>query len=186
MAARFGRTKRGGRVTRRRPAATVKQALPYEYIQTHTSRLTQFDNLADDAVYREPIIDNSADFSNVLLRVRKVKLEWSLMQGASDFTVLKLAVTRHPEGTPAADLNQTTIRDLRNENKLLRGPWMLALPPATARVPVANMKSITLKNLTLDSNDDLSLHFQNMGGTALNATGPHLYMLKKMWVRRLS
>lgn len=185
MAARFGRTRRGSQARRRRPAATVKQALPYEYVQTHISRLTSFDSLADDAMFREAIIDNSADFSNVLLRVRKVKLEWSLIQQTGADTILKLAVTRHPEGSPATDLNETSIRDLRNENKLLRGPWMLALRNSPVS-PVANMKSITLKNLTLDQNDDLSLHFQNMAGSAIQSAGPHLYMLKKMWVRRLS
>ncbi len=164
----------------RRPAATVKQRSPATYRQLESAFRTQFDSLADAGIVQMVLIDNSAIAGNKMIRVRKLKLEWTLMPQTAADIVLRVGVVRHTEGSPPADLDQNTVRDLRNENKLLRGPWMLPPCGDTHRTPFM-YKPIRLSGLTLDANDDLSLVFENMTGASLPGAGPHLYALNKFW-----
>ena len=171
----------GGRRRRtRRPAATVKQRSPATYRQTEFNYRTQFDSLADAGQVQLLLVDNSAIAGNKMIRVRKLKVEWVLSVQTEADIVLRAGVVRHTESSPPADLDQNTVRDLRNENKLLRGPWMLPVMYRKLGLPFLN-KPIILRGITLDANDDLSLIFENMTGAALPAAGPHLYALIKYW-----
>ncbi len=188
MAMRFpGRTRRRpSRRRRRPPAAPVKQRFPATYHIQIQDDLTGFDSLADDSIVNTVILDNSVDFGGNVVKIRKAVFRWGLTLQQAGNTVLLAAVVRHTQGSPPTAYTETTIRDLRNENHLLRGPWLLVLGSQQPTSVLENMKPIILKNLILDQNDDVTLALQNVGGAALTAAGPHLHWMMTAWYRVIS
>lgn len=174
------------RVRARRPAATVKQKFPATYRQNEFAFKSQWDALADAGTVAVTLVDNSAIAGNKMIKIVKLKLEWSMLVQSTADVCLRVAVLRHTEGTLPTDLDQANVRDARNENRLLRGPWMLPLMGVTSGSQPTLYKPLILKNIVLDANDDLSLFFENMTGNTLSATGPHFYALIKYWYRVVS
>lgn len=177
--------RRGQRRRRKPQAASVKQRFPNAYLLRHATMLTEFDSLADDGIVNVSMVDNSVDLGNAVTHFRKLKFSWSIMHQAAANSVFQCHVVRHTEGSEPTSYSESAVRDLRNENKLLRGPWFLAIGRDLG-VNVVNMKPILMKNLTMDENDDLTLAIRNISGAALPATGPHLYNLVSGWYRIVS
>lgn len=166
-------------------AASVKQKFPYAYVEDTDSYTTLFDGLANGAEVEHLIMDNSVGFGNEVVHFRKITLQFGWQcQVAGTAMALLMAVMRDTEGTTPIALDSTSaVRDARNENKLLRGPWMMLMSSQLGDRTMG--KTLVLRELTLDQNDDLKIVFTNMSGQALNASAHHLYVFMKAWYKKV-
>ena len=100
-----------------------------------------------------------------------------------------MAIVRQSEADSAPALDdRAVIRDLRNEGKLLRGPWMFNTFNADGATdsPFSTfLKTIVLKNLTIDENDDIVMCFTNLE-TAFSAGSQIVRNFVKMFFRVVS
>ena len=122
----------------------MKQKFPYAYVEDMDIYQTLFDALADGASVEHVIIDNSVGFGNEVVHLRKLTMQfgWIAENAGAPMAVL-LAIMRDTEGTSPIDLRSTSaVRDARNENKLLRGPWMGPLISTTAVVGMPGILTI--------------------------------------------
>ena len=114
------------------------------------------------------IVDNSSVHSNQVVSYFKI-----VVRGQIKVTVdslLMFAVVRDTEGAAAHTLdNGSVVRDLRNENKMLRGPWALPVPDKDV-VGATPLKAIVLKKIVLDENDDLYISVTNVGSSSLGGS----------------
>lgn len=179
MAARGGRRFASGFATRRRsgkPKTKVGQLL-YDYWQPglHNQDLNALANGADTGI---TLMDNSADFGNSIVTFRKLTLRWH-WHGAdmTNFAAdeLLVALTKQDEddtGTyPSLD-SEEVVRELRRDNKMVRGPWIITTPNRvgggsfTPHMALL-MKPIVLKNLVLGPEEDLLVSFTNLSNAVL-------------------
>lgn len=148
----------------RRPAAFQKQRSPSKYFQQVNS--LDFNALGAGADASLTIVDNSSQIlpsGNQAVKFSKITIQVGLGSNFTDVRHLLTAVIRHKEGSTAEKLDTVTdVRNLRNENQLLRGPWMLQTFNADANRDTifgSFMKTIVLKNIVLDEDDDLVMGF---------------------------
>ena len=107
--------------------------------------------------------------SNSMTTLTKAKIQWHDVN-ISDERSLLMAVFRDEEslGNSGIALDSADIvDDYRDEGKLLRGPWALAVGPVSpSAVYDRSFKTIVLKNVHLDKDQDLYVGF-----TLLTASG---------------
>ncbi len=159
---------RGRRVRRtKRPAAVQRQRVPTKYEQF--LNLVDLNGLASGADIGLDILNNSSQLGSNVVKVMKATIQTWFRFNMDDLREILVAVVRHDEADESFALDdRATVRDLRNEGKLLRGPWCLqTVSQATSSVPVVSpwgrfMKTIVLKNLVLDEDDDVSLMITNV------------------------
>ncbi len=175
----------GRRRRRRRTSAPVRQRFPAAFFLDEDQYTTEFDALANSSSVTHLIVDNSLGFGNEVVHLRKVTMQYAFISiTASGSQAVVLAVMRATEGEANIDLGSASaVRDARNENKLLRGPWMLVLDGR--QYARTQGKTIILKNLTLDQNDDLKLIVQNESGASLPNPGPHLFVYTKGYYKKV-
>ena len=169
MAAR-GRRRRPGRETKFRAGA--------RYFMDVTD--IDFNALAAGGDISERIVDRSAisGTANSMTNLLKAKIAWMDISITDEKTVFA-GVFRDEEslgnsGWAMDDVQ--TVDDYRMENKLLRGPFTLALGPVSpAAVYDRSFKTIVLKNVHLDVDQDLYIGFTNYsGGSAFSGTSQKL------------
>lgn len=111
------------------------------------------------------------------------------MQGMDDVRAMLMAVIRQTSGGAVPDIrSEQVVTDLRNENKLLRGPWVRVTCPDAAGVSPNSWiftKSVVLKNLTLDSNDDVEVVFTNLDANAFAASSQKIQWLSRIFWRQI-
>lgn len=150
---------------RRRPAQMQKQRVPTRYEQFVNQ--VDLNALGSGNDILLDIMNNSSQIGNVVAKFNKITVQTCYDQNMADNRQILVAVIRQGETESAPSLdNRATIRDLRNEGKLLRGPWMVNTYDQNANIagPFMNfMKTIVLKNLVVDENDDIVLAITNLG-----------------------
>ncbi len=183
MAARGVRRSASGRPFRRssrsgKPKTKVGQML-YKYWQPgrHDLDFTGLVNGGDTGI---PIVDHSVDFANSIVRFRKLTIRW-FWHGADAGNFLRdellVALSKQDEddaGTyPTLDLEET-VEEMRRDNKMVRGPWIISTPSAavaqSAIPPMAYlMKPMVLKNFVLGPEEDLLVSFTNLSNASFQA-----------------
>ncbi len=143
-------------------------------------------NLANGAEAELIVIDTSS-MSDDPMTVKKATIQFCQMGWGDSDSLFYAAIVKDKEGAapPALDTTQDVI-DLRNENKLLRGPWLWApgsLAMSTGGLYGRHVKTVVLKNLRLDENDDVKLVLTNVKGAAMAATDHVLKSLSKIFWR---
>lgn len=165
----------GRRRRRRRPsAAAQRQRFPTAYFEVHQD--LNIASLANGGDAVAAVVDNSLDFSpaNSVVNFRKLTLRW--YEDMASGLGIAWAITRELQDVAAPTLDISgTVRDLRNENHLLRGP-IFTVTRERGDSPIMR-KTMVLKNITLDENDDLRLCVTNMGGGAFSAGTNQFHML---------
>ncbi len=171
----------------RRPAQMQKQRVPTRYEQF--ANQVDFNALASGGDIMMDIVNNSSQIGNVVARFNKITVQTGVNETMADQRHILVAVVRQSEGDSAPSLdNRATIRDLRNEGKLLRGPWMFSTYDANGSKdgPFTNfLKTIVLKNLTVDENDDIVMCFTNLDA-AFSSTTQTIRNFVKMFFRVVS
>ena len=150
------------------------------YFQDHSDLV--LNSLGVGASTALAIVDNSTLLSNNVVNFRKLTMSWySLL--ATDTAVL-WAITRETQGTTAPVLlTDSIVRNLRNENHLIRGPSYMPSRPDSHDTNWR--KTVVLKNITLDQDDDLRLVVTNVD-TAFASTGNKVHVFLKGWYRVVS
>lgn len=172
------------RHARRRPAQTKMQRVPSRYDQWEDE--VDFNALAGSGDISGQLIDRSGLIAGTPIRVIKSTTYW-WNQSMDDSRPLYVAVIRQTEGTAAPDLdNEATVRDLRENGQLIRGPWIIkTLPEAReSDVRAGFYKTLVLKNLNVGINDDVDLCFTNTG-SAFAATAQTISWMTKIFWRQV-
>ncbi len=132
-----------------------------------------FNALATGGDIATTVVDNSADFSNSVLKWSKLTIRpiWDAQDIETTTlqlrTLMMMVKKQDQDDSTVYDIdNAETVRELRNSKKILRGPWWVT-PPSRADagfVPAiaAHMKAIVLKNFIMDREEDLVVTFTNV------------------------
>lgn len=160
-----------GRRRSRRPAQMQKQRVPTKYEQFNN--IVDFNALASGGDIMLDVLNNSSQLGNVVAKINKLTMQIAIHKDMADFRHVLTAIVRQAEGDAAPSLdNRATIRDLRNEGKLMRGPWMFStFNGDTISGPFEGfLKTIVLKNLVVDENDDIVMCFTNLDAVFSSST----------------
>lgn len=184
---------RGGTSRRtQRPRSDIARMLQ-DYFQPalHT---TDFASLASGGDVSTVLVDNSADFSNSVLKWAKLTIrpiyDAEDMSTSGGFQHRTLAVLLHKQDQDDSTVqtvdDEETIRELRNDKKILRGPWWVSTPAYVTGgfIPpmASHMKAIVLKSFVLDREEDLRITFTNVS-LAFSAVSQALDYAMKGFVR---
>ncbi len=195
MAGRRGPRFRGGGSRRaKRPAAGSVGAMLQDYHQDYSSDNVDFASLAAGGDTDVTMIDNSAGFSNSILKWRKLTIRriWEPEDfGDFQFRVLACCLLKEDEddsGNTYQLDSEEVIRELRRDKKLVRGPWLVStgklLTSGFAPPMGFHMKPIVLKNFVMDREEDLVFAYTNLG-SAFSATSQVLRHFTQGWVRAI-
>ena len=188
MSARSRKT-RGG--SPGRPKTEVGRMLQ-DYFQPalHTFDFNAMASGGDGAVV---LVDNSADFQGSILKWGKLTIRpiWDtddMRAGRIDlrtFMVMVLKRDQDDSTVPAID-SQEVVRELRNDRRIIRGPWWVSSPEIQTSGYVPSMaghwKAIVLQNFVLDREEDLIMTFTNVS-LAFAAATQQLDFAMKGFVR---
>lgn len=147
---------------RRKPGRETKFRAGARYFQKVID--VDFNALASGGDISAVVVDRSgiSGTSNSMTTLTKCKIQWHDVS-VTDERSLMMAVFRDEEslgntGIPLDDVDN--VDDYRDEGKLLRGPWALAVGPvAPSAVYDRSFKTIVLKNVHLDKDQDLYVGF---------------------------
>lgn len=165
---------------KRPPAAAVKQRAPMTYYQVHTDLV--LNSLGAGSSVAMKIVDNSAEVSNEVVNFRKLTMSWYTIMTTSSAVIWGI-VRQTQDGTIPVMSSDSVVRNLRNENHLLRGPSLMPTRPNSDNDQWR--KTVVLKNITLDQDDDLLLVVTNLD-IALASSGNNLHAFMKGWYRVVS
>lgn len=123
------------------------------------------------------LFDTSVRSGNKNCKVGKLTLQWFRDINAAT-SMFNVAIVRHKEGDAAPTIDDAqTIRDLRSDRKLIRGPFRIMGLGSNGQRQGA-MKTVVLEDLLLDPNDDLALIINSVGAT----TGTNsFYCTERTW-----
>lgn len=137
------------------------------------------------------IIDNSADFSNAVLKWSKLTMRWFWDPedaGVFQPRILLMAVIKQDEDDtgsfPALD-SAEVIRELRNDKKMVRGPWLIGTPDSTdlsSHKFDYFYKPMVLTDFTMDREEDLVIAWTNLS-SAFSATSQIIKVFPQGHVR---
>lgn len=194
MAGRRRPLLRGGSRSSRsgKPKTKIGQML-YDYWQPglHNQDFNALANGGDTGIV---LMDNSADFGNSIVNFRKLTLRWH-WYGAdvSNFAndELLVALSKQDEDDtgsyPSLD-SEEVVRELRRDNKMVRGPWIIVSPRLTTGSYVRPMdllmKPIVLKNLVLGPEEDLIISFTNISNAVLPSSQQTIRFYPMGFVRK--
>ena len=184
------RVTRGG--TRGKPKTAVGLVLQ-DYFQPALHTI-DFNGLASGGDLATTLVDNSADFANSILKWSKLTIRpiWdsaTMKTLANAKTILMMILKRDQDSStvPAID-NQEVVRELRNDKKIVRGPWWLTSPGFTTSgyIPAfaGHMKAIVLQDFMMDREEDLLATFTNVSA-AFDANLTQLDFAMKGFVRAI-
>lgn len=150
-----------------------------------------FNALAAGGDISAVLVDRSAvsGTANSMTTLTKAKIQWSDIS-ISDERTLMMGVLRDEESLGATGIaldSSDVVDDYRDEGKLLRGPWMLPVGPVTPAAVYDRMyKTIVLKNVHLDKDQDLYVGFTNYsGGSAFAGSSQKLRFVTTGWHKLL-
>ena len=184
----------GGTRGAKRPAPGTVGAMLQDYHQDYSSDNVDFNALAAGGDVDLTMIDNSADYTNSILKWRKLTIRriWEPEDRTSfQPRVLACCLLKEDEddsGNTYQIDSEEVIRELRRDKKLVRGPWLVTpgelktsglIPPM-----VFHMKPIVLKNFVMDREEDLVFAYTNLG-SAFSATTQRLRHFTQGWVRAI-
>ena len=175
--------------TRRKPGRETKfRAGARRFYRTVD---VNFNALAAGGDISAVLVDRSAisGTANSMSTLVKAKVQWHDVSVADERTLL-MAVFRDEESLGATGIaldSSDVVDDYSDENKLLRGPWSLPVGPVTpAAVYDRSFKTIVLKNVHLDKDQDLYVGFTNhSGGSAFSATTQSIRFVTTGWHKLL-
>ena len=104
------------------------------------------------------LFDNSGMAGNKYLKIGKMTIQW--FSNFNQQNLFYMILYKAKEGSGAIlPSDETTVRDLRSEGRLIRGPWTLSTvgPGVESSNTMWQRKTIVLQDLLLDPNDDLKL-----------------------------
>lgn len=170
---------------RSRPAAPRQQRVPTRYNLWEDS--VDLNALAADGTLMGEIIDRTVLSANPI-RVTKCTTQiW--MEEMDNIRPILMAIVRQTQGGSIPDIrDKDVVIDLRNENKLLRGPWVRGTMNESQSQRWNDLvftKTIVLKNLTLDANDDVEVIFLNLSGTAFAGTAQRIHWMSRIFWREV-
>ena len=164
-----------------------------DWHQDYSSNNIDFASVASGADESVVVIDNSGTFSNSILKWSKLKI--TIMWEPEDHLVIQprvlatalLKLDEDVSATAVALDSEEVIRELRRDGKLVRGPWLMTTPvkttegftPAYAHI----LKPITLRNFTMDREEDLVAAYTSVSTTAFGATSQVLRHFSQGFVR---
>ena len=124
------------------------------------------------------LFDNSGTAGNKYLKIGKMTLQWFL--NFNEQNLLYFAVWKAGEGATALSLDdETEIRNMRSEGRLIRGPWQTTTrgPGIGSANVITQMKTIVLEDLLLDPDDDLMFGYTVRGplGSASGTNDIYLF-----------
>ena len=173
MAGRGPRARGGSGRRSARPKTEVGRMLQ-DYFQP-ALHSTDFNALASGGDLRTVLVDNSADFSNSVLKWAKLTIRpiWDaddLEQALGGPRTMAMMLLKQDEddSTVHSIDNAESVRELRNKKRILRGPWWVTSPGVLSTTgafipPMAgHMKAIVLENFVLDREEDLIVTFTNV------------------------
>lgn len=188
------RVTRGGTPRRRTnaPKSNIGRMLQ-DYYQPGAVAL-DFNALGSNASTSLALVDNSATYQNAILKwakltVRPIWLAAHMRSGVLDTRTFAIGILKQDEdNTTEYNLNnQEAVRELRNDGKILRGPWWYTMGETITsgqlRPMEGHMKPIVLKNFVLDREEDLRFAVSHVAGVAFASTAQHLMMHMKGFVR---
>lgn len=163
----MGGRRRGRKGIKQRQPGTASHPL-MRYEQTKWTTTIGSASAGDD--FALTLFDNSVRAGNKNSKIGKMTIQWfaNLNQSAA---LYYHAIYKAKEGATPETLDAVaSIRDMRSEGRLVRGPWMTN---ARAQYSSANtmfpMKTIVLEDLLLDPNDDLMFgHTVTLATTGTN------------------
>ena len=135
------------------------------------------------------LVDNSADFSNSILKWSKLTIRpiWDAEQlSAGQIKARTLAVMLHKQDQDDSTVHsiddQETVRELRNRKRIVRGPWWMTTPElvSSGYIPAysGHLKAIVLQDLMMDREEDLIITFTNVSGAFAAVATPLDYAMK--------
>ena len=148
-----------------------------------------FASLASSGDTGIEVVTNAADFSNSILKWSKLTLRWiwepSDITAFSQRELLVAVMKRDQDDTSFPQLDsEEVIRELRNDKKLMRGPWIIHPPNVSGSANEGlylgmqmMLKPIVLKNFVMDREEDLVVAFTNINGAAFGGTS----QVVKIW-----
>ncbi len=178
---------------RGRPTTQVGQMLQ-DYFQS-VRHAQDFSGLASGADTGVVLVDNSADFQNSILKWGKLKISWyydgpDVIGGLWEARHLLVAILKQDQddtGTYYAMDSDEVVRELRNDKKLMRGPWVIQTPEIVSQGllnPMATiMKPIVLKNFVMDREEDLIINFTSIDDAAFTAQSQKMQFMQFGYVR---
>ncbi len=185
-----GRKKvRGGRG---RPTSDVGKMLQ-DYFQPTLHNLV-FTSLAVGSDIKITLVDNSADFGNAILKWSKLTIRpfWDAPDntdvGLGTLVVGVIKEDQDDAGSAYSLDVEETVREMRNDGKIMRGPWWYSGPSMVTSgfLPAYwnHMKPIVLKNFVMDREEDLSMNFTNVGSGARSGNAHSMNFALKgfVWV----
>lgn len=104
------------------------------------------------------LFDTSSRSGNKNSKIGKMTIQWWMDMNQAN--LLYMAVYKKKEGDNPETLDDTTtIRDLRSEKRLIRGPWQIATrgPGIESANTLHQRKTIVIQDILLDPNDDLMI-----------------------------
>ena len=171
-----GRKRRRKPVKQRQPGMAQRPLMRYDQLKSSFSMPA---TSGADAAYT--LFDNSGVAGNKYVRIAKHQLQWFM--NSNEQALFYVAVMKQKEGEAAPTLDdEATVRDAKSEGRLIRGPRMISnRQPGieTANVLHAR-KTIVLKYILLDPNDDLIFALTNATAT-LTGTNTIQTFYKVWW-----
>ncbi len=188
-----GRKKIRGRGRAGKPTTQMGQALQQFWYPA--KQQLDFNALAAGGDAGFLVVDHNAEFASSVVKFRKLTLRWCFE--AEDWSVFKarqllVAVYKQDQddsGTPLELDSEEQIREMRESNMMLRGPWWIStLELATEGFipPMAVLlKPIILKNLVLEREEDLVLSFTNDSDSAFTAASMKINLRRMGYYRKM-
>ena len=147
-----GRRRSRVAITKRQPGMGSHPLMRYD--QQVGSISVGSSSPGDDFFYT--LFDNSSMAGGKYLKIGKLTLQWWVDFNQANLVYLAVMKTKEGATTPSLD-DEVQIVDARSEGRLVRGPWQISTqhPYASGTNVLHARKTIVLKDLLLDPNDDL-------------------------------
>ena len=176
----MGGRRRGGRkgIKQRQPGTASHPLMRYE--QTKWTLNMGTSSVGDD--FGTTLFDTSSRTGNKNSKIGKMTIQWfaNLNQAG---TLYYHGIYKAKEGATLESLDAVaSIRDMRSEGRLVRGPWMTqarGVGHGLANI-MTPMKTIVLEDLLLDPNDDL-IFGHTTAGVATSGTNDYQGLTRDFW-----
>ena len=134
------------------------------------------------------LVDNSAQFGNIPVRLVKMKCQMWWDQNVSDERSVLVAIYRHTEDSTALKLDdETEIRNATQSGQFYRRPHVVHTNSSVFGAG-GHMdhffKPLILKNVLLDKDDDIVWGY-TLNDSAFGATTQQLLMRVECWWKRV-
>ncbi len=168
---------------------TPAQKLTWRYQQFGPSNAIDLNALGSGSNKLGAVLDNSSQLGGVTAIIRKITVQLMFdPEDTFDKRLLLLGIVRLKEGSNAIALDdRPTVRDLKTQKQIFRGPWQVHTPTTANSITPYDMslKTLVLKNVAIDDNDDIQLAVTNMG-SAFSASTQVVKYFTRLYYRVIS